>query len=118
MSIRFSEVTLSDSYGLTRQVLIDGHPDEDDLRVNEYLRDSVYDFDFPIQVSVQRYCYLTDSNEEDADDNHLALISAYDELVDLCASVNPSHQVSVFTDRDDVEHGEYFEFRVEEPHDE
>ncbi len=28
-------------------------------------------------------------------------------------SLNPTHQVGMFTDRDDVEHGEYFEFQIE-----
>ncbi|MEG2678828.1 MAG: hypothetical protein RR949_02745 [Oscillospiraceae bacterium] len=101
MSIRFSEVTLSDPTGLTIQVLVDGHPDADD-------------FDDPIQVSVQQYCYLTDSSEEDADCNHFALIRAYDELAELCNSLKPTRSVGLFTDRDDVEHGGYFTFTLEE----
>lgn len=116
MSIRFSEVTLSAPDGGSIQVLIDGYPDEDDLRENEYLRGAADDFDYPIQVSVQQYCFLTDSNEENADDNHLALIRAYDELADLCNSLNPLRSVGTFTDRDDVEHGEYFTFQTEAPH--
>lgn len=114
MSIRFSEVTLSDPTGLTIQVLVDGHPDEDDLRENEYLCGAADDFDDPIQVSVQQYCYLTDSSEEDADCNHFALIRAYDELAELCNSLKPTRSVGLFTDRDDVEHGGYFTFTLEE----
>lgn len=114
MSIRFSEITLSDPSGLVAQGLIKGHPDKDDLRGDESLREVADKFDYPIQVSVQRYCYLTDSDdEEDADCDHLALISAYDELADLCNSLNPSHSVGTFTNRDDVAHLDYFEFQVE-----
>ncbi len=116
MSIRFSEVTLSAPGWDSLQVLIDGHPDEDDLRENEYLRGAADDFDYPIQVSVQQYCFLTDSCEEDADCNHFALIRAYDELAELCNSLKPTCNVGLFTDRDDVEHGDYFTFQVEDPH--
>lgn len=115
MSMRFSEVTLSAPDGDSIQVLIDGHPNEDDLRENKYLRGAADDFDYPIQVSVQQYCFLTDSNEEDADCNHFALIRAYDELAELCNSLKPTRSVGMFTDRDDVEYGDYLAFAIEEP---
>lgn len=116
MSIRFSEVTLSDADGLNARVLIGGYPDKNDLWANEYLCKISGEFARPIQVCVQRYCFLTPSNEEDADDNHLYLIDIYDELVDECNILKPSHSVGAFTDRDDVEHGEYFTFQMEAPH--
>lgn len=115
MSIRFSEIVMSDQTGFTSRFLLDGHPDEEDLRTNTHLLHEVELFEYPINVSVQQYCFLTDSNEEDADCNHFALISAYDELADLCNSLKPTHNVGVFTDRDDVEHGGYFEFQMEGP---
>lgn len=114
MSIRFCEIIMSDKTGFTSRFLLEGHPDEEDLRTNEDLLHEVDLFNYPIRVSAQQYCFMTASNEEDADCNHFALIHAYDEMVGLCNSLKPSHMLGTFTDRDDVEHGDYFEFQVEE----
>lgn len=112
MSIRFSLVELSDKSG-SIPLWLDGHPDEEMLRENQYLLHEAENLAMPIHVSTQQYCYLTDSNEEDADFNHFALMSAYDELVDRCKDSSNGFRPCYFRERDDVEHGDYFAFELE-----
>lgn len=118
MSISFSDVILSDRTGFTCQFLLEGHPCEDDLRENVQLLHEVNLFDFPIQVSIQQYYFMTNSHEENTNDDHFALIRAYDELANLCNHLKPSYNVGTFTGRDDVAHCDHFKFQMEAPHDE
>lgn len=113
MSIYFSEIIMSDKDGFTSRLLLSGHPDEGGLRANEFLRQEAKEFGAPVYVTVQQYCFLTDADEEDANGNHFALINAYDELSDLSNSMDPLHIVGMFTDRDDVERGAFWEFEME-----
>lgn len=113
MSVCFSEILMSDKGGFASRFLLSGHPDEEDLRANEFLRQEAKEFDSPAYVTVQQYCFLTDADEEDANENHLALINAYNELADLSNSMDPIHIVGMFTDRNDVEHGAFWEFQME-----
>ncbi len=109
MSLLFSEVTIRRKNGASVTLCESGHPDEYDLREllkyeDRYsaLRTAGLD---GMTVQVQHYRFLGGSKRDWlAEAEHIALMEAYDEAV--------SHES--FTQRDDVEHLEYYEFEIEE----
>ena len=109
MSLLFSEVTFRRKNGASVTLYESGHPDEYDLREllkyeNRYasLRTAGLT---GMTIEVQHYRFLGGSARDWlAEQEHIALMEAYDEAV--------SHEP--FTQRDDVEHLEYYEFEIVE----
>lgn len=107
MSLLFSEITFHRKGRNDMLFLESGHPDEHDVR--ELLKyedryESVRASGLKgVTVQVQQYRYLGGSTRDWlAEPEHFALMEAYNEA--------SPHEV--FTQRDDVEHLEYFEFQL------
>lgn len=107
MSLLFSEVTLCLKDGEDIILYESGHPDEYDMR--ELLKSegryaAVRSFGLNgVPVQVQHYRFLGGSARDwMAEQEHIALIEAYDEMT-------PDE---LFTQRDDVEYLEYYEFCI------
>lgn len=109
MSLLFSEITFCRNGGAKTSLYESGNPDEYDVR--ELLKtEDRYAFARAsglksVTVQVQHYRYLGGSARDWlAEQEHIALIEAYNEMV-------PGWS---FTQRDDVEHLEWFSFQIEE----
>lgn len=109
MSLLFSEITLSWKAGMNMVLYESGHPDEYDMREllkceDRYAAARSYGLN-GLSVQVQQHRFLGGSARDWlAEQDHIALIEAYDEMT-------PD---ALFTQRDDVEYLEYFEFQMKE----
>ena len=109
MSLLFSEVTLRRKGSKDIVLYESGHPDEYDMRELLKYEDRYASLRTAglagMTVEVQHYRFLGGSARDWlAEQEHIALMEAYDEAV--------SHEP--FTQRDDVEHLEYYEFEIVE----
>lgn len=107
MSLLFSKVTFCRKAGREIALYESGHPDEHDMR--EVLKsEDRYAAVRPsglngLAVQVRHYRFLGGAARDWlAEQEHLALIEAYDEMT-------PD---ALFTQRDDVEYLEYYEFCI------
>lgn len=107
MSLLFSQVTLRREDGTDRVLYESGNPDEYDMR--ELLKSedryaAVRSFGLNgLTIQVQHYRFLGGSSRDWlAEDEHIALMEAYNEIA-------PN---ALFTQRDDVERLEYYEFHM------
>ena len=108
MSLLFSEITFRRKNGAETSLYESGHPDEYDVREllkYEELYASLRTVGLAgITVHVQHYRFLGGSARDWlAEREHIALMEAYNEIA----------SDTLFTQRDDVEHLEYYEFQVE-----
>lgn len=109
MSLLFSEVTFYQKNGTEISLYESGHPDEYDMRELLKYEDRYASLRTAgmagMTVEIQHYRFLGGSARDWlAEQEHIALMEAYDEAV--------SHEP--FTQRDDVEHLEYYKFEIEE----
>ena len=108
MSLLFSEITFRRKNGAETSLYESGHPDEYDIR--ELLK---YEERYAslrtaglsgMTVQVRYYRFVGGSVRDWlAEQDHIALIEACNEMA----------SDTLFTQRDDVEHLEYYEFQVE-----
>lgn len=106
MSLLFSEITFRRKGNVATTYLESGNPDEHDIRELLKYEDRYASLHASglegVTIQVQQYRYLGGSARERlAEEEHIALIEAYNELT----------RDELFTQRDDVEHLEYYEFR-------
>ena len=107
MSLLFSEITFCRKNGIKTSLYESGHPDEYDVREllkseNRYASVRASGLD-GLTVQVQHYRFLGGSARDWlAEQEHFALIEAYEEMLSEWS----------FTQRDDVEHLEYYEFQI------
>ena len=106
MSLRFTRVTYIMKNGSFFSDFFPGHPDEETLRNDPYFAESLNALAEVGTVGVQHYRFLSGPSDEDAGGSHFALMKAYDELAE-------EYDAEPFAERDDVEHLDYFSFRVE-----
>lgn len=107
MSLLFSEIIFHRKDSYDTSLMESGHPDEHDVRELLKYEDRyafVRDSDLKgVTVQVQQYRFLGGGAKDWlAEREHLALMEAYNEA--------SPHEV--FTERDDVEHLDYFEFKL------
>lgn len=107
MSLVFSEVTLRRKGGTETVLYESGHPDEYDMRELLKSEDRYAAARSPylngLTVQVQHYRFLGGGSRDWlAEREHIALIEGYNEMT-------PD---ALFTQRDDVEHLEYYEFQM------
>ena len=107
MSLLFSQVTLRREDGVDTVLYESGNPDEYDMR--ELLKSedryaAIRSFGLNgLTIQVQHYRFLGGSSRDWlAEDEHIALMEAYNEIA-------PN---ALFTQRDDVERLEYYEFHM------
>lgn len=106
MSLLFSEITFRRKDGVTVTYLESGHPDEYDVRELLKYEDRYASMRAVcpegVSIQVQQYRYLGGSTKERlAEEEHFAMIEAYNEMT----------RDELFTQRDDVEHLDFYEFR-------
>lgn len=107
MSLLFSEVTLYRKNGMNMLLYESGHPDEYDMREllkteERYAEVRLFGLD-GLSVQVEHYRFLGGSSKEWlAEQEHIALIEAYNEMT----------SDALFTQRDDVECLENYEFCI------
>lgn len=109
MSLLFAEITLRRTDGVNTVLYESGNPDEYDMR--ELLKsEDRYAFARSfglngLSVQVQHHRFLGGSSRDWlAEAEHIALMEAYNEMT-------PD---ALFTQRDDVEHLEYYEFQIKD----
>lgn len=109
MSLLFSEVTLYRKDGMNMLLYESGHPDEYDMREllkNEERYAEVRSFDLNgLSVQVEHCRFLGGTSKDRlAEQDHISLIEAYNEMT----------SDALFTQRDDVECLDNYEFKIEE----
>ena len=107
MSLLFSEITFCRKNGIKTSLYESGHPDKYDVREllkSESRYASVRASGLEgLTVQVQHYRFLGGSARDWlAEQEHFALIEAYEKMLSEWS----------FTQRDDVEHLEYYEFQI------
>lgn len=109
MSLLFSEITFRQKNGAESSFYESGHPDEYDVRELLKYEDRYSTLRTAglagMTVQVQHYRFMGGAARDWlAEQEHFALIAAYEEMLPEWS----------FTQRDDVEHLEYYEFLIEE----
>lgn len=111
MSLLFSEITYKDRDGRQVKLWESGHPDEHDLRellkyearyaeVKEAARNGAV-------IRVRHYYFRGSGGEWLAEQDHISLIDAYDELAE-------KYGIPGFTGRKDVELQEEYKFQLKD----